>query len=663
MPDIKSQIDNLTAELQEHNYKYYVLAQPEISDFEFDQKLKLLQKLEAKHPEHAHANSPTVRVGGEINKEFRTVTHRYPMLSLGNTYNENELVDFDNRIRKLIDVDFEYVCELKYDGLAIGLTYKNGRLLQAVTRGDGVQGDDVTSNIKTIKSIPLQLRGNVWPDEFEIRGEIIMTRSGFYEFNKKRIKSGEQPFANPRNAAAGSVKMQNSAEVAKRPLDCYLYFLLGENLPYQSHYENLQAARKWGFKIPDYMAKASSIEEIMEFINYWDTARRELNFDIDGVVLKVNDYSLQNELGFTAKTPRWAISYKFKAERVETILESVSYQVGRTGAITPVANLRPVLLAGTTVKRASLHNADIMEELDLHEKDTVFVEKGGEIIPKIIGVNFEKREVTAAKISFITHCPECGTTLIRKEGEANHYCPNEYHCPPQIKGKLEHFVGRKQMDINAGEATVSALFDKGFVKDISDFYFLTDKQLFQLDGFKEKSVSNLLLSIEDSKNKNFDKVLFSLGIRYVGETVAKKLATHFKNIDSLMNATEDQLVEVEDVGDSIAQSVVAYFNDLGNIQMIDRLKSARLKMELENKFEVVDRLKGKTFVVSGKFSIDREKLKELIVANGGINILAISSKTDYVLAGENMGPAKFAKAEKLGIPIISEEEFIKMIER
>lgn len=662
MDNIKSQIDNLTAELQEHNYNYYVLAQPEISDFDFDQKLKQLQKLEAEFPQFAHPDSPTVRVGGEINKEFKTIIHRYPMLSLGNTYNEGELIDFDNRIRKLIDNEFEYVCELKYDGLAIGITYENGRLVRAVTRGDGVQGDDVTSNIKTIKSIPLQLRGENWPKDFEIRGEIIMTRSGFADFNKKKIESGEQAFANPRNAAAGSVKMQNSAEVAKRPLDCYLYFLLGEELPFESHYENLQAARKWGFKIPDFMAKASSIDEVMEFINYWDSARRELDFDIDGVVIKVNDYNLQRELGFTAKTPRWAISYKFKAERVETVLQSVSFQVGRTGAITPVANLQPVLLAGTTVKRASLHNADIIVELELHEGDTVYVEKGGEIIPKIISVNLEKRLKDSKPIQYITHCPECGTELIRKEGEANHYCPNEYHCPPQIKGKLEHFVGRKQMDINAGEATVSALFDKGFVRDISDLYYLTEKQLYQLDAFKEKSVNNLLTSLEESKSRNFDKVLFSLGIRYVGETVAKKLAAQFQNIDNLINASEEQLIEVEDIGESIARSVISFFSDLSNIQMIDRLRAAGLKMELENKFEIVDKLNSKSFVVSGKFSIDREKLKEMIIANGGINVSSISSKTDYVIAGENMGPAKLAKAEKLGIPIISEEDFMKMIE-
>ncbi len=655
-------IDELTLALNEHNYNYYVLAQPEISDYEFDMMLKELQALEEKHPEWARADSPTKRVGGEISKEFKTVVHKYPMLSLGNTYNEGELRDFDQRIRKLIDVDFDYVCELKYDGLAIGLTYEAGKLVRAVTRGDGVQGDDVTANVKTIKSIPLQLRGEGWPESFEIRGEIIMTRSGFEAFNQNRAESGEQQFANPRNAAAGSIKLQNSAEVAKRPLDCYLYFILGENLPFDSHYENLQIAKKWGFKIPDFMVKAAGMDDVFDFINYWDTARRDLDFDIDGVVIKVNDYKLQQELGFTAKNPRWAISYKFKAERVETTLESISYQVGRTGSVTPVANLTPVLLAGTTVKRASVHNADIMAELDLRLGDTVFVEKGGEIIPKIIGVNLTKRPSDSQPLSFIEKCPECGTTLIRKEGEANHYCPNEYHCPPQIKGRLEHFVGRKMMDINAGEATVAALFDMGLVKDVADFYYLTKDQVMRLEGFKDKSATNLVESIQESKNRPFDKLLFSMGIRYVGETVARKLAQHFRSMDRLMAATETELIEVEDIGESITKSVVAFFEDFSNVLMVDRLKAAGLKMEMETTTEIVDRLNGKSFVVSGKFSIDREKLKELIVMNGGVNVSAISAKTDFVLAGDNMGPAKLVKAEKLGIQIISEEEFRKMIE-
>ena len=662
MNNIKTKIDQLTAELKEHNYNYYVLARPTISDFDFDQKLKQLQKLEAEYPQFAHPDSPTVRVGGEISKEFKTVKHRYPMLSLGNTYNEEDLRDFDARIRKTISDDFEYICELKFDGLAISLRYKKGVLTQALTRGDGVQGDDVTANVKTIKSIPLKLRGTEWPQDFEIRGEIIMTRSGFRAFNQKREEAGEQPFANPRNAAAGSIKMLDSALVAKRPLDCYLYHLAGEELPATSHYENLMTAKKWGFKISDYMVKASGVDEIFKYISYWDKARYELDFDIDGVVIKVNDYALQNQLGFTAKSPRWAISYKFKAERVETLLESVSYQVGRTGAITPVANLTPMQLAGTTVKRASLHNADIIENLDLHNNDYVYVEKGGEIIPKIVGVNKEKRDPKSSKIKYITHCPECGIALVRSEGDAKHYCPNEYHCPPQIKGKLEHFIGRKMMDIGAGEATVSALYDNGFVRNVADFYDLTPETIFKLEGFKEKSVSNLLESIEKSKKIPFEKVLYSLGIRYVGETVAKKLATYFETIDALQNATKMELLMVDDIGESIADSVIDYFSDLQNIEIINRLKKSGLKFEIEksdNSFE--NKLEGRSFVVSGKFTKSRDEIKSLISNYGGKNVSAISSRTDFVLAGDNMGPAKLSKAEKLGIPIISEENFMNMI--
>ena len=662
MNEIKTKIDQLTAELKEHNYNYYVLARPVISDFDFDQKLKQLQKLEAEYPQFAHPDSPTVRVGGEISKEFKTVKHRYPMLSLGNTYNEEDLRDFDARIRKAIGEDFEYICELKFDGLAISLRYEKGILVQAVTRGDGVQGDEVTANVRTIKSIPLKLKGNDWPEDFEIRGEIIMTRSGFNAFNLKREEAGEQAFANPRNAAAGSIKMQDSAQVAKRPLDCYLYHLAGEKLPANSHYENLMAAKKWGFKISDFIAKASGVEDIFDFIAYWNEARKELDFDIDGVVIKVNDYALQNQLGFTAKSPRWAISYKFKAERVETLLESVSYQVGRTGAITPVANLTPVQLAGTTVKRASLHNADIIENLDLHDHDYVYVEKGGEIIPKIVGVNKEKRDPASSKINYITHCPECGTALVRSEGDAKHYCPNEYHCPPQIKGKLEHFIGRKMMDIGAGEATVGALFDKGFVGNVADFYDLTPEKVLELEGFKEKSVTNLLKSIEKSKDTPFEKVLYSLGIRYVGETVAKKLAAYFKSVDALQNATKMELLMVDDIGESIADSVVEYFSDLQNIEIINRLKNAGLKFEIEKtNDDYENKLKGQSFVVSGKFTRPRDEIKTLISNYGGKNISAISSKTNYVLAGDNMGPAKLAKAEKLGIPIISEEDFMQMI--
>lgn len=662
MTDIKARIDQLTAELKDHNYNYYVLSRPTISDFDFDIKLKELQELEKKYPHLAHADSPTVRVGGEVSKEFQTVKHRFPMLSLGNTYNKDELRDFDARIRKVISKDFEYVCELKFDGLAIGLRYDKGKLSQAVTRGDGVQGDVVTANVRTINSIPLSLREKGWPDDFEIRGEIVMTRSGFESFNKKREAAGEQPFANPRNAASGSLKMLDSNEVAKRPLDCYLYHMVGDNLPYQSHYDNLMAAKKWGFKVSDYMVKASNVEEIFEFISYWDKARNELDFDIDGVVIKVDEHSLQKQLGFTAKSPRWAISYKFKAERVETLLESVSYQVGRTGAITPVANLTPVKLAGTIVKRASLHNADIIAQLDLHNGDYVFVEKGGEIIPKIVGVNKDKRVSESARIKYISHCPECGTALVRQEGDAKHYCPNEYYCPPQIKGKLEHFVGRKMMDIGVGEATVGALYDKGFVTNIADLYDLTVNQLAQLDGFKEKSIANLLISLEKSKETPFEKVLYALGIRYVGETVAKKLASYFGSIAALQQATKLELLMVDDIGESIADSVIDYFNNPINVDIISRLKEAGLKFEVEqSEDEYSNKLQGKSFVVSGKFTIPRDELKKLISLNGGKNVSAISSKTDFVLAGDNMGPAKLSKAEKLGISIISEEDFKEMI--
>ena len=662
MNDIKKQIDQLTAELKEHNYNYYVLSRPTISDFDFDQKLKQLQDLEAQYPQFAHTDSPTVRVGGEVSKEFQTVKHRFPMLSLGNTYNMDELRDFDTRVRKVIGDNFEYVCELKFDGLAIGLQYQNGKLIQAVTRGDGVQGDDVTANVRTIKSIPLSLRGDNWPEDFEIRGEIVMTRSGFNRFNQMREASGEQPFANPRNAASGSIKMRDSAEVAKRPLDCYLYHMAGENLPADSHYDNLAAAKKWGFKISDFMAKAANVDEIFEFIANWEVARKDLDFDIDGVVIKVNEYSHQKQLGFTAKSPRWAISYKFKAERVETLLESVSFQVGRTGAITPVANLTPVKLAGTTVKRASLHNADIISQLDLHEHDYVYVEKGGEIIPKIVGVNREKRSSQSSRVKYITHCPECGTALVRSEGDAKHYCPNEYHCPPQIKGKLEHFVGRKMMDIGAGEATVGALFDKGFVTNVADLYDLTTEQLLQLEGFKEKSVTNLLDSLEKSKNIPFEKVLYSLGIRYVGETVAKKLANYFGSMDALRQATKMELLMVDDIGESIADSVIDFFTDPLNIEIVERLKKAGLKFEIEKSEEdFEDKLQGKSFVVSGKFTIPRDELKKLISNYGGRNVSAISAKTDYLLAGDSMGPAKLSKAEKLGISIISEDDFRMMI--
>jgi DNA ligase (NAD+) len=662
--EAKERIARLTEELKEHNYNYYVLARPVISDFEFDAKLRELQQLEEQFPQFASDDSPTKRVGGAVSKEFKTVKHRYPMLSLGNTYSRDELTEFDQRVRKVIGDDFEYVCELKYDGLAIGLSYREGKLLQAVTRGDGVQGDDVTENVKTIRSIPLSLRGNNYPADFEIRGEIIMTRSGFRKFNEEREKRGIQPFANPRNAAAGSMKLLDPKEVARRPLDCYLYYLLGEDLPHNSHYENLMAAKGWGFKVPDYIAKAKTIDEIFEFIDYWDEARNKLDFDIDGIVVKVNDYARQEQLGFTAKSPRWAIAYKFKAEQVVTELLSISYQVGRTGSITPVANLEPVQLAGTTVKRASLHNADIIEELDLHEHDFVKVEKGGEIIPKIVGVDLSKRKAGSPKIKFIEHCPECGAPLVRRAGEANHYCPNEYHCPPQIKGKIEHFVSRKAMNIGMGEATVNALYEKGFVRNVADLYDLRAEQLFQLEGFKQKSVENLLRSIEESKQTPFEKVLFALGIRYVGQTVAAKLAHYFGSMERLMNATQMELMMVDEIGERITESLLEFFADADNRKIVERLKAAGLKFELEqNREEAPDLLQGKSFVVSGKFSIARDELKKLISKYGGKNVSSISSKTDYVIAGEAMGPAKLKKAESLGVPIISEEDFMKMINK
>ena len=671
---IQHRIEELSKKIEEHNYNYYVLSNPTISDYDFDMMLEELIKLEKEHPEYQLPDSPSLRVGGQITKEFKTVKHKYPMLSLGNTYSEEELNDFDDRVKKALTEPYEYVCELKYDGVAIGLTYKNGRLVQAVTRGDGEQGDDVTTNVKTIKSIPLKLRGNNYPDEFEIRGEIFMPRSSFDEINKEREEIGDAPLANPRNAASGTLKMQDSAQVAKRNLDCYLYFVLGETLPHQSHYENLLAAKSWGFKVPESVLKTNSIQGVFQFINKWDVERADLEFDIDGVVLKVNSYEQQKALGFTAKSPRWAIAYKFKAQRVATILESISYQVGRTGAITPVANLKPVLLAGTTVKRASLHNADIIEKLDVRVGDTVFVEKGGEIIPKIVAVDESKRPVGGGSdlfasalepTKYITHCPECNAELIRNEGEANHYCPNELACPPQVKGKMEHFVSRKAMDIDSlGGETIAQLYDAGLIKNIADLYELKKEDLLQLERMAEKSVNNLLAGIEASKAITFERVLYAIGIRHIGETTAKKLAYYFKNIDALEKATVEQLLEVGDIGEKIAQTIVEYFKDQRNIEIIERLKKHGLQFQLseEQLTNTSDKLKDLSFVVSGVFSkFSRDDLKKAIEQNGGKNVGSISGKTSYVIAGENMGPEKLKKAEKLGVPIISEDDFIKMI--
>ncbi len=662
--DVKQRINYLREQLAHHNYLYYVKAQPEISDYEYDVLMKELQELEVAHPEFFDPNSPTQRVGSDINKEFKQVRHKYQMLSLSNTYNEGELRDFDQRVRKLINQAPVYVCELKFDGTAIGLSYQNGVFVRAVTRGDGVQGDDVSDNVRTIKSIPLKLRGNDYPDEFEIRGEIFMPRKVFEEINKQRIEAGEEPYINPRNTAAGSLKLQNSAEVAKRKLDCYLYYMLGEKLPSDSHFENLQYAKKWGFKISEHIKLAQNIDEVIEYINYWEENRKKLAYDIDGIVIKVDSLSLQKQLGFTAKSPRWAISYKFLAERVATKLLSVDYQVGRTGAITPVANLEPVFIAGTTVKRASLHNADQIELLDLHINDTVFVEKGGEIIPKVVGVDKENRPADAQKITYITHCPECGTELVREEGEAKHYCPNEFACPPQIKGKIEHFISRKAMNIDGlGAETIDLLFDNSLVKTIADLYELKKEQLIPLERLGEKSAENIIKGIEASKQVPFHRVLYALGIRYVGETVAKKLAEHFENIDALAAASFEDLIAVDEIGEKIAESVMDYFAAEHNKVLIERLKKYGLQFLSENEgSKKSDKLKGLNIVISGVFQKhSRDEYKELINLNGGKNTSSISKKTDFLLAGDKMGPAKLEKAKKLGVKIINEDEFLEMI--
>ncbi len=663
--NIKEKIDQLRAELRHHNYKYYVVSQPEITDYDYDMKMKELQKLEAENPEFFDANSPTQRVGSDINKEFTQVKHKYDMLSLANTYNEGELRDFDNRVHKLIQQPVQYVCELKFDGTAIGLIYKNGVFERAVTRGDGKYGDDVSENARTIKSIPLHLFGNDYPDEFEIRGEVIMPHDVFENLNKERIKSGKEAMANPRNAASGSLKQRNSATTAKRNLDCFLYYILGENLPSTSHYENLQQAKKWGFKISNYIKKVDNIDEVIEYIKYWDTERYNLPYDIDGIVIKVDAAELQKQLGFTAKSPRWAISYKFKAERVATKLLSIDFQVGRTGAITPVANLEPVQLAGTVVKRASLHNADQIKLLDLKINDTVYVEKGGEIIPKIVGVDKSMRDENSKDIVYISRCPECNTELHREEGEAKHYCTNEYACPPQIKGKIEHFIGRKAMNIDGlGEETIDLLFTEGLIKNIADLYTLRKEQILPLERMGEKSANNIIVSIEASKNVSFDKLLYALGIRFVGITVAKKLAETFISVDNLQSASMEQLIDTDEIGTKIAESVIDYFKQEANIEIINRLKEYGLNFELsqENEDEKTDILQSKSFVISGVFSkYSRDELKELITKNGGRNTGSISKKTDYLIAGDKMGPAKLEKAKKLNIKIISEDEFLEML--
>jgi len=666
--EAKIRIAALSTALHNHNYAYYTLSNPVISDFEFDQLLNELLALEKQYPALITDNSPSQRVGGSITKNFQTVTHRYPMMSLGNTYNEQDLIDFDQRVKKQIEDNFEYVCELKFDGLAIGITYENGLLKQAVTRGDGSKGDDVTANVRTIKSIPLQLPvGADYPASFEVRGEILMHRTVFEQLNKDRDELGETAYANPRNFASGTLKMQDSKEVAKRNLDCFIYFLLTDHTSFQNHADSLNKLISWGFKVSPTFAICKDISEVQQFIQKWDKERYDLSYDIDGVVLKVNNYQQQQELGFTAKSPRWAISYKYKAAEVETKLLSVSYQVGRTGAITPVANLQPVLLAGTTVKRASLHNADQIEKLDLYEGDVVKVEKGGEIIPKIIEVNKSKRDLFAQKITYISQCPECHTPLIRKAGEAHHYCPNELGCSPQVIGKMQHFTARKAMNIDSlGDETIEQLFRAGLILTIADLYELKNKRaaMLALDRFAEKSVDNLIAGIESSKNNAFEKVLFGLGIRYVGETVAKKLAAHFRTIDALMQADFESLILVDEIGERIAESVLQYFSDPAQVQQINKLKQAGLNFESSSieKIQEGENLKGLSFVISGVFSnFSREELKEKIEANGGKISSSISSKLNYLVAGDNMGPSKLQKATELGIKIISDEELFTLI--
>jgi DNA ligase (NAD+) len=662
--DILIKIQDLREELNLHNHNYYVLDNATISDFEFDQKLKELQDLEAKYPEFFDENSPSQRVGGTITKNFQTVVHENRMYSLDNSYSKDDLQDWETKIQKVLgNVSLQYTCELKYDGASISITYENGKLSKAVTRGDGFQGDDVTNNIKTIKSIPLQLKGN-FPPKFDIRGEIILPFEGFEKMNQELIDIGETPYSNPRNTASGSLKLQDSSEVAKRPLDCLLYFITGNNLPFTTQFEGLETARNWGFKVPTQSKLANNLDEVFEFINYWDVHRHDLPYETDGVVIKVNNFNHQNELGYTAKSPRWAIAYKFKSEQVITTLNSISYQVGRTGAITPVANLEPVQLAGTIVKRASLHNADQIEKLDIRVGDEVFVEKGGEIIPKIIGVAKRGAEVEPTK--YITHCPECQTELIRKEGEAQHYCLNFYGCPPQIIGRIQHYISRKAMDIEGlGGETVALLFNNKLVKDYSDLYELKVDDVIPLERMAQKSAENLVNGIEKSKEIPFERVLFALGIRYVGETVAKKLAKHYKTIDALSQASVMDLILVDEIGDRIAQSVIEFFENQENRTIIERLKSFGVQFEIIEKFNpnATVKLSGKTFVVSGVFQkFSRDDLKKAIEDNGGKVGSSISTKTDFVIAGDNMGPAKLEKANQLGISIISEDDFIQIID-
>ncbi len=651
--------------MHKHNYLYYVKAQPEINDFQFDILMQELEELEKRHPEYEDINSPTRRVGSDISSGFEQYEHSIPMLSLGNTYSEEELGEFDARVRKIITDPLEYVCELKYDGVAISLRYEQGQLVRALTRGDGVVGDEVTNNVRTIRSIPLHLFGSSYPSSFEIRGEVLMPVEGFRKMNKAREKEGEAAFANPRNATAGTLKMQDSSIVAKRPLECYLYSAAIDDNPFSSHYESLLASAEWGFRVPPYSKVVSTIEEVFAFTNHWEENRKTLPFEIDGVVIKVNSLEQQDLLGFTAKTPRWAISYKFKAEQTSTRMVSVDYQVGRTGAVTPVANLEPVQLAGTTVKRASLHNADQIRLLDLRLDDQVYVEKGGDIIPKIVGVNTAARTEGSEAIVFITHCPDCATPLIKRDEEAAHYCPNATGCPPQIKGRLEHYISRKAMNINAAEATIDQLFTAGLIRMPADLYHLRYEDLIKLDRFAEKSSENLVVSIKESTAIPFPRVLYALGIRYIGETVAKKLATHFKSIGALSQASMEELIAVDEIGERIAQSLIEYFAEDANMEHIQQLIAAGLQLEIAGvEKDVSDLLSGKSFVISGKFTThSRDELKQMVEINGGKNSSSVSSKTSYVLAGENMGPEKYKKAESLQIQIISINDFLDMLNK
>lgn len=663
---IKEEIEALRAELNQHNYNYYVLSAPTISDREFDEKMKHLQDLEMAYPQYADPDSPTQRVGSDLSKEFQQVVHKYPMLSLGNTYSESDVRDFYERVARSLNEPFEIVAELKFDGTSISVTYEHGRLARAVTRGDGTKGDDVTANVKTIRSVPLRLLGDNYPDELEVRGEILLPWAEFDRLNAEREEQEEPLFANPRNAASGTIKQQNPAVVAARKLDAYFYYVLGENLPSDTHWGNLEQARRWGFKISKAMKLCHSMDEIIDFINYWDTERKNLPVATDGIVLKVNSLTQQRNLGFTAKNPRWAIAYKFQAEQAETRLNSVSFQVGRTGTITPVANLEPVLLAGTVVKRASLHNADIIKGLDLHIGDQVYVEKGGEIIPKIVGVNKEARSfMIGDEVRFVNRCPVCGTPLVRIEGEAAYYCPNDMGCPPQIKGRIEHFVTRRAMNINMGPETVEDLYEAGLVTNVADLYELKMADLMHLERWAEKSARNLMESLRNSKNVSFERVLYALGIRYVGETVARRLAKAFRSMERLEKATAEELLAVDDIGERIAESVIDYFSNERNREVVDRLKSHGLQMELpeEDTNGGNDKLKGLTIVISGTFAKhSRDEYKAMIERNGGKNSGSVSGKTDFILAGDNMGPAKLEKAAKLGVKIINEEEFLKMIE-